>query len=316
MADGKWITGLTPEMPVADAARRVLTERFAVVREFLPLAVNRAWEDAEFVHQLRVGTRRSGAALRVFGHAFPRKHLKATKVVLRTLRQAAGDARDWDVFLAALPETNALSQASAKPALDFLLGYAFGQRAAAQSHLLTAEASTGDEFRELSEALPGRAREPDGDNAPPNLGALAVHQLGSLLRELTTEAEANPTDPAELHALRITAKRLRYAIELFANCFPPLLRETVYPEVERVQELLGDVQDASVGLARLTDIQAKLGAVLPKHLTRVKKGLAALSAELSAKVPAGRQAFAKWRADWLQLIAGLKLELLAATAVA
>lgn len=315
MADGKWITGLSPEMPVADAARRVLTERFAVVREFLPLAVNRAWEDAEFVHQLRVGTRRSGAALRVFADAFPRKRLKATKQALRTLRQAAGGARDWDVFLAALPETKVFTQSANKPALDVLAGYALGQRAAAQTHLVTAEVGTGAAFRELSEALPERAREPDSEGAPANLGALAVHQLGDLLRELTTEAEANPTDPADLHALRITAKRLRYAIELFADCFPPMLKEVVYPEVERVQELLGDVQDASVGLARLTDIRARLDVVLPKQSARAKKGLTALSAELAAKVPAGRQAFAKWRTGWLKLVAGLKLELLAATTV-
>lgn len=315
MADGKWISGLSPETPVADAARRVLTERFAVVREFLPLAVHRAWEDAEFVHQLRVGTRRSGAALRVFGAAFPRKHLKATKQALRTLRQAAGEARDWDVFLAALPETKVLSHVTNRPALDFLVGYALGQRTAAQTHLVTAEVATGAAFRELSGALPDRAREPDGEDAPANLGALAVRQLGALLRELTSEAEANPTEPADLHALRITAKRLRYAIELFADCFPPPLKETIYPEVERVQELLGDVQDASVGLARLTDIRAKLGAVLPKQSGRVKKGLDAFATELSEKVPAGRRAFAEWRADWLKLVAGLKLELLAAVSL-
>ena len=62
MAEGKWIAGLTPGMPVADAARAVLAERFAVVRHFLPLAAEKPYEDAEHVHQLRVGTRRSGAA--------------------------------------------------------------------------------------------------------------------------------------------------------------------------------------------------------------------------------------------------------------
>lgn len=300
-------------MPVADAARRVLTERFAVVREYLPLAVTRASEDAEFVHQLRVGTRRSGAALRVFGAAFPHKHLKALKGALRTLRRAAGDARDWDVFLGALPGTKVFTPTTAKPALDFLLGYAFGQRAAAQARLVAAESIIGAEFRQLSEAFPDRARAPEGDDVPENLGALAVHQLGALLRELTSEAEANPTEPADLHALRITAKRLRYAIELFADCFPPTLRSTIYPAVEHVQELLGEVQDATVGLGRLADIGAQVGSVLPKQMTRVKKGLNALSAELTKKVPVGRQAFAAWRADWLKLVAGLKLELIAAT---
>src|SRR5438874_12397589 len=100
MPDGKWIDGLTPGMPVAEAAKVVLAARFAVVRHFLPLASEKPHEDVEHVHQLRVATRRSAAALRVFADALPRKLLKQTKRTLRRLRRAAGDARDCDVFLA------------------------------------------------------------------------------------------------------------------------------------------------------------------------------------------------------------------------
>ena len=73
MADGKWIPELTPEMPVADAARTVLAARFGVVRHFLPLAAEKPFEDVEYVHQLRVGTRRAGAALKVFLTATPQE---------------------------------------------------------------------------------------------------------------------------------------------------------------------------------------------------------------------------------------------------
>ncbi len=310
MADGKWIAGLTPKMPVAEAAKIVLAERFAVVRQFLPLAAGRAWEDAEFVHQLRVGARRAGAALRVFADALPGKPLKATKRALRAVRQAAGDARDWDVFLAALPDAKPFAGATAKPALDFLLGYAFGQRAAAQARLITAEVNSGLEFRERSEALLERTRAPEGDDPPANFGALAGRQLGVLLRELTQEAEANPTEPAALHALRITAKRLRYAIELFADCFPPLVKESIYPAVESVQELLGEVQDATVSMSSLVDIRARGAAVMPQQLARVKKGIDSYSAALRKKVPLGAKAFAKWRKEWLVQMTSLKLDAL------
>ncbi|MFM8275123.1 MAG: CHAD domain-containing protein [Gemmata sp.] len=313
MADGKWVTGLTPDAPVADAARAVLAERFAVVREFLPLAAGRAWEDPEFVHQLRVGTRRAGAALRAFAAALPPKPLVATKRALRAVRRAAGDARDWDVFLAALPGTKPLATAAAKPALDFLMGYACGQRATAQARLVEAEAQRGAKFGTLSAGLPGRARAPEGDDAPATFGALAGRQLGELLRALTDAAAANPAAPAQLHALRITAKRLRYAIEIFAPCFPPALRDTVYPAVERVQEVLGSVQDAHVGLARLAAVRAHTGQALPKQLARVKRGLDALGASLRARVPAGTKAFARWRTEWAELVAGLKFEVLAGT---
>ena len=99
MADGKWIEGLTPEMGVAEAATAVLAARFEVVRHFLPLAAEKPYDDPEYVHQLRVGTRRAAAALRVFADCLPRKHLRTLRRRLREIRRAAGDARDWDVFL-------------------------------------------------------------------------------------------------------------------------------------------------------------------------------------------------------------------------
>ncbi|MBN9118023.1 MAG: CHAD domain-containing protein [Planctomycetes bacterium] len=315
MADGKWIEGLTPGMSVTDAARTTLVARFAVVRHFLPLAAEKAREDVEHVHQLRVGTRRATAALRVFADALPRRPLKAVKRTLRTVRRAAGDARDWDVFLASLPGAKALSAAAARPALDFLLGYAIGERTAAQERLVSATAEAGPLFAEQSEELPGRAREPQ-DDPPANFGELAVRQLGTLFREFTADVEANPTDAPALHALRIAGKRLRYAIEIFADCFPPAMKETVYPAVERVQELLGGVQDATVGMQRLAHIRDAVRAAVPKEWTRLRKGIDALNASLRTRVPAGKKAFAAWRKEWLELRKSLKREVAAATVTA
>jgi CHAD domain-containing protein len=302
-------------MPVADAARVVLAARFAVVRHYLPLAAEKPAESAEHVHQLRVGTRRASAALRVFEESLPRKLLKGTKRALRQIRRAAGGARDWDVFLLSLPESKPLATASGKPALDFLTGYAFGGRAAAQAELVQAAADVGPVFAEQSEELVARAHQPRPEEGTPpaDLGELAARQLGELLRTFTADAAANPKEPAQLHALRIAGKRLRYAIEIFAPCFPPAMKEVVYPAVEGLQELLGDVQDATVGAARLAGIEENVRAVMPRQFTRVKKGIDALAKSLRARVPAGKKAFAAWRADWLKLMKGLAFEVVAAT---
>src|SRR3954470_19745556 len=104
MADDKWISDLHGGMPVHAAARRVLEVRLGVVRDRLPWAVHHADEDDEHVHQLRVGTRRAGAALRIFADSLPGKLHKRTRKALRQVRRAAGAARDWDVFLAMLKE--------------------------------------------------------------------------------------------------------------------------------------------------------------------------------------------------------------------
>ena len=66
MADGKWVPGLSADMPVAEAAAKVLAARLEVVQRYLPLAVRNSAANIEYVHQLRVAARRTGAALRIF----------------------------------------------------------------------------------------------------------------------------------------------------------------------------------------------------------------------------------------------------------
>ena len=122
MSDGKWIIGLTPSMPLVEAAYIVLPNRFNVVAHFLPLAAGSAAKDIEHVHQLRVASRRAASALELFALCLPKKLEKRLRRLLRTLRRAAGAARDWDVFLTMLQSSKLFSAANAKPARNLLLG--------------------------------------------------------------------------------------------------------------------------------------------------------------------------------------------------
>src|SRR5439155_18737121 len=135
MVDGKWITDLTACTPLEDAARRVLTVRLEVVHDYLPLALHRWTEDIEYVHQLRVGTRRGGAALAIFEPCLPRKVFRRLRKRLKKIRRAAGEARDWDVFAQTLQERETNATAAQRHGLDCLIGYAEGQRVAAQAAL-------------------------------------------------------------------------------------------------------------------------------------------------------------------------------------
>ncbi|MFO0846796.1 MAG: CHAD domain-containing protein, partial [Gemmataceae bacterium] len=88
MADGKWVRGLTPETPPLEAARLVLARRLAVVTESLPKAIREAHRDPEFVHQLRVGTRRADSALRIFRRCLPGRSYREARERLREVRRA------------------------------------------------------------------------------------------------------------------------------------------------------------------------------------------------------------------------------------
>jgi CHAD domain-containing protein len=308
MADGKWIPGLTPAMSVEEAARAILAARLDVVRQYLPLAVEHPFDDPENVHQLRVGTRRAAAALRVFKDWLPKKHRKATRDHLRTIRQAAGDARDWDVFLINLRTAPPLHTAAGKPALDFLRGYALGERCAAQARLAEAAEEAGPGFAKAAAALPDRVRAADADDPPATLGDLATAQLGALLAAFTDAVRADPSEPADLHQLRILGKRVRYAMELFADCFAPPLREALYPTVESLQESLGELQDAAVSAVRLETLRERTEKVEPDEWPRLRRGITGLIRSARAKLPAGRARFRAWREDWEKLRGQYPLE--------
>ena len=56
---GKWVEGVSPKQPLHEAAYRILESRLSAVWHWLPLAAEKSDEDVEYVHQLRVSTRRA-----------------------------------------------------------------------------------------------------------------------------------------------------------------------------------------------------------------------------------------------------------------
>jgi CHAD domain-containing protein len=302
MAEGKWISDLSGDTPLADAARRVLAVRLEVVRDYLPRAVHEPEKDVEYVHQLRVGTRRAAAALEIFALCLPYKVYKAARKQLRRIRQAAGEARDWDVFLETLAQREARLNGQApephRPGLDFLLGLAFGQRGAAQAHLRAASPEPPFGFGRLLVETVAAVHEPAGDQEAKVLLDLARPLLSGLLRELDQAAARDLDDYEHLHQVRIIGKRLRYAMEIFADCFAPPFRERFYPAVEEMQEILGLANDSFVAGQRLGQLREGLQASRPAEWRRFKPGIDELFRFHQRRLPQQRRNFAKWWERW------------------
>ena len=87
--------------------------------------------------------------------------------------------------------------------------------------------------------------------------------LGStgLLKGLELAASVDPEGYEDLHQIRILGKRLRYAMEVFADCFAPAFREELYPAVESMQEILGNANDSHVACTRLEALSSRLQAL-------------------------------------------------------
>jgi CHAD domain-containing protein len=297
MAGGKWLEGLSATTETADAARRVLAVRLGVVRDFLPLAVHVSEKDPEHVHQLRVGSRRARAALDIFDCCLPSKVYRTAKKQLRDVRRAAGEARDWDVFLASLADREHRQNRRHRAGLDLLMGYALAQRGSAQEHL--AGAAGDDPFtfdRFLADTLAAVQAPADAERR--TLIDLARPQLADLLSELENAASQDLDDYDHLHQVRIAGKRLRYAMEVFADCFPPRFREEFYPAVEDMQELLGEANDSHVAAGRLEALRETIRARIPAEWSRGQAGLEGLLRYHRARLPRERERFRAWWQRW------------------
>src|SRR5262249_53430493 len=180
----------------------------------VPLAMRQADEDPEHVHQLRVSTRRAAAGLDIFSICLSDKDYKTARKALRRIRRAAGEARDWDVFLAGLP-TKPGAGVRLQAARDLVAGYALARRVVAQDRLAEASPNYPFDFERLVAETVAAVHKPRGGPETQYLLDLAQPMLSGMLKEMHEAATGDLTDYDHLHQVRIKGKRLRYAMEVF-----------------------------------------------------------------------------------------------------
>ena len=298
MAEGKWITGLSPEMDLADAARHALAQRLNIVGECLPNAIAHAYDDDEYVHQLRVATRRADACLRIFRECLSKGVYRSTRERLREIRRAAGAARDADVFLAALRERAAGAKSGDLAGLDFLVAYTLGQREVAQEDLEGVEVGQKRPFEATVARALEAVRPPQGDAK--TLADLARPTVAELVERLDAATRQPLDDYDHLHQVRIAGKRVRYALEILASCFGSEIRERVYPQIEEMQEILGRANDSHVAVGRLQRLKLRLKE-WPGMRGRAKVGIEGLLRFHQRRLPQEQKRFLVWLAAWSEM---------------
>jgi triphosphatase len=207
--------------------------------------------DPEYLHQMRVALRRLRSVFSTFAPLLPPAKTAHPIAQTRWLARMLGPARDWDVFATeTLPPVMARYPQHA--GLATLARAAEGQRSAAnrrarnavasargQGVLLTLGAWTSAEtwLETLDNAHRQELGRPAIEYARKILGAAAkrVRKRGRDFAELA---------PAELHRLRIAAKKLRYATEFFAQLFDEKTARDYRAVLARLQDALGAYNDA------------------------------------------------------------------------
>lgn len=245
-AGSKWVDGLTADQSVAAAAHRVLELRLGFVWELLPAAAGAgAQVDPEHVHQLRVASRRAHAALELFKECLPRRRARKLGKLLRRVRRAAGAARDFDVQYARLEAFPGGDEVSTRSVLPLVKQ----RRAKAQAPIVAVHQElarkdflerVGKFLQRLDERDDATCREPFGRYA-----AQRLHRAAK--RFFAAEAERRRSYSA-LHRFRIRTKELRYTLEIVAALWEDAVRGDLYPDVEELQDRLGQIVDTHVAL--------------------------------------------------------------------
>jgi CHAD domain-containing protein len=211
----------------------------------------------EDVHQMRIAIRRLRVALRLFGHMLPIGRPDVLARELRWLARALGTVRDLDVHAASLRRhLRGLDESTAQE----LKGYELAlrrERLAARAELATVF-DTERYVRLMSafEALVGAGLPPGALRRWQSFtiadGAKCLKKSRKRVRKLGRKLRAGARS-ADLHRLRIRAKRLRYELEFFRAAYPDL--EAAIKVTRSLQDVLGAHQDATAEARRLAAYQ-------------------------------------------------------------
>ena len=264
-----------PSDPMAAAGRVVLRKQLLRMLEREPAA--RAGEVLA-IKQMRVATRRMRAAWRSFGDAYKKAARRMYVAELRRVARALGEVRDMDVLLEGVPTDAALvplaqawqarrSEAHARVVAlledaaydefvgDYLDFIGDGDAAVAR----TAPAQT------VAEAAPARLAE----------SADRMRAAG--------EAALAGGDAVAWHALRISARRLRYTVESLRVALDERAAAEAIARLVRVQDALGAMNDATVA-AREADAWLVANPAAPPATVSAVTAYAARQRDALARV--------------------------------
>jgi triphosphatase len=254
-------------LSVAAAFSHVVGHLTDVILHHAPFAAA-GLHGPEPVHQMRVAVRRLRSAIKVFRPALRCPAIDAADASLKALAAKLAPTRDWDVFvtetLAAVAETF-----PAETRLQRLLAAAERRRRGCHDALRAF--LTGAEFRRLGielaclaggqdwHATPG---EPQHAELAIPLAEFAVRVLNRRLKRLTQIDDGlAQMAPTELHGVRLRAKRLRYAAEIFAAMYPGKPANRFLRRLGAVQTRLGTLNDGAVARTLLDELAGTSGAL-------------------------------------------------------
>jgi CHAD domain-containing protein len=243
-----------------EATRLLLKALLATMRANEPWLIDAP--DTEFLHDYRIALRRSRSILKQAGGVISPQLLHMWRPALRDVQQRTNVHRDLDVFLDSFEQYRAAVPEEFGDDLESLRDL-IRERLAEEHDALVGVLRS----KKYQRVVDGYARALEGPLSDDSCGD-AARPIGDVARDRIRRAhrrllrrgrEVTATSPsAELHAVRIAAKELRYLLELYGDLYRPTLLKPIRRELRRLQDNLGEFQDSEVHVRQVAAFAEEL----------------------------------------------------------
>ena len=244
------------DVSAADAFQTIVDAcltQFSLNEEILETEI-----DSEAVHQARVAIRRLRAAFSMYKYVVVGEDADAARRELKWLSKLLGEARDLDVFLESRMKQVALEHPDV-PGVRELARRLESMRDRARHRLDGALHS--DRFRALLLGVARCAHHGAWRRDGGLFTDFALETLEQRLNSVRRKRKAvRGLDARKRHRLRIKAKKLRYMFEFLEPVAPRKAIGAVSDQLERLQDLLGTLNDVIAGERLLGQLVEESGA--------------------------------------------------------
>ncbi len=247
--------------------------------------------DTEFLHDFRVAVRRTRAGLTQIKGIFPEEATRRFKTDFSKLGRLSNRLRDLDVYLMTKDQYGRMLPRELQPALQPMFDALGHERARELNRVV--ETIRGSDYRTRLNEWRGFLDNPTVFGPEPADAAVPIDRLARrwiwrrYRRVLKRGSAIDNTSPnADLHALRIDGKKLRYLLEFFASLFPADEIAALVKQLKKLQDNLGEFNDLSVQQEELKGWLAQAG--LPADTAAATGGLIT---ELTRRQSGVRQQF-------------------------
>ncbi|HRQ40245.1 MAG TPA: CHAD domain-containing protein [Chloroflexota bacterium] len=247
---------LDPAMPAPAALKQLLQAELEIIQTNAPYIPQDI--DTEFLHDFRVALRRTRSAISQFKDVLPPDVVARFRADLKTIAQWTNDLRDLDVYLLAEPTYRAMLPDFLQDDMAPLYAYLRQKRKQALRTAVTALRSPT--YTQIMADWETFLRTPDDDAAAIPILPLAQQRIYKRYRRIIKQGQKIliSGNEAEMHALRIECKKLRYLLEFFTTLFPPEEMALLIGQLKTLQSNLGDINDLHVQEAYLLRLAEEL----------------------------------------------------------